>query len=61
MWAKGRQSERVLYLLDRCLVGTSENLVNMGDYCLHIRRAVGRHMLPNGLKVLPEVPGDGNA
>jgi len=53
--AEFAHAEEVLDVVDSSLVLAAESLVNVGDDGLHISRAVGGHVSPDGLKVLPEV------
>ena len=52
------KSKVSLDLVDLGCVTRHEDLVNVCNYCLHVIRAVLRHVLPDGLEVLPEVSGE---
>lgn len=50
-----RETERLLDTLNRSGIAALEDPVQLGDRCLHIRRAVLRHVLADRLEVFPEV------
>jgi len=47
--------KHVLDVLNRPCVFASEGVVNVADHGLDVRRAVFRHVLTDGLEVLPEI------
>jgi len=49
------ETESVLDLIDSVRVIANKDFINVGDDRDDVGRAVGRHVLPDGLKVLPEV------
>lgn len=49
------QTKGILNCLNSGHILACENLVNVTNDGLNVRRAVSRHVQPNGLEILPEI------